>query len=423
MNKPSILIAILALAALTASSDAEIIAAEYYINADPGPGNGTPVANVAPATLATINIDVPAPTIAALPAGTHLLTARVQNAAGAWSVAFTRPFLKADPVAPTLATVLAAEYYIDIDPGPGNGTPVPTSPGQMSATFQIDVPPPVTAALSSGVHWITGRVKNSAGQWSVAFTRPFMKADPVADPVKLATRIEYQWHLNGTPVKDPVILTPDTPAQQISFAFLASLQGLTEGVTYQLVATPYDSAGTRGISGTKLVKMETTDSDGDGLPDLWELANGLDPNNQADAALHADSDGLTNLEEFLAKTDPRNPDTSGDGISDKFAIDLGLNPLVANPQWRTAILANSEELGLASETQIRALHPATPLLSKNPQTGKFTLRIGLNESSSLNQWTKLPLTAADSVIDDGWLDFSFSSPQNTMFYRVSTGNP
>ena len=315
MRTPSFLLPALALVALTASSRAQVTAAEYYINVDPGPGNGSPVADVIPATLATINIDVPAATIAALPAGTHLLTARVQNAAGAWSVAFTRPFLKEDPVATPLETILAAEYYIDVDPGPGNGTPATTAPGQNSVAFQIDVPSAVTATLSLGTHWITGRVKNSAGQWSVAFTRPFLKDNPVAEPVKLATYIEYQWHLNGVPVGTPITLTPTAPAQQISFDFLCSLSGLTDGTTYQFVATPYDSAGTRGFSQTKLVKIETTDTDGDGLPDLWELGNQLNPNSLADAGLDADGDGLTNLMEFIAKTNPRNKDTSGGTLS------------------------------------------------------------------------------------------------------------
>ena len=49
------------------------------------------------------------------------------------------------------------------------------------------------------------------------------------------------------------------------------------------------------------------DADGDGLPDAYELANGLNPNNPADAALDSDGDGMTNLEEFKAGTDPRNP--------------------------------------------------------------------------------------------------------------------
>jgi hypothetical protein len=47
------------------------------------------------------------------------------------------------------------------------------------------------------------------------------------------------------------------------------------------------------------------DRDGDGLPDAWESAHGLNPDDPADAARDADGDGRTNLEEFLSGTDPR----------------------------------------------------------------------------------------------------------------------
>lgn len=63
------------------------------------------------------------------------------------------------------------------------------------------------------------------------------------------------------------------------------------------------------------------DSDGDGMPDLWEIENGLDPFTD-DSAEDPDGDGLTNLEEFLNGTDPLNPDTDGDGISDYDEIEL-----------------------------------------------------------------------------------------------------
>jgi hypothetical protein len=47
------------------------------------------------------------------------------------------------------------------------------------------------------------------------------------------------------------------------------------------------------------------DSDGDGLPDDWEIAHQLNPNSPDDAAIDSDGDGLTNLQEYQAGTDPR----------------------------------------------------------------------------------------------------------------------
>ncbi len=46
------------------------------------------------------------------------------------------------------------------------------------------------------------------------------------------------------------------------------------------------------------------DSDRDGMPDDWELSNGLDPSNATDAVADLNDDGYTNIEEFLNDTDP-----------------------------------------------------------------------------------------------------------------------
>lgn len=57
------------------------------------------------------------------------------------------------------------------------------------------------------------------------------------------------------------------------------------------------------------------DSDGDGLPDAWEMYYGTDPNVD-DANADPDFDGLPNSTEHDSGTDPHNPDTDGGGASD-----------------------------------------------------------------------------------------------------------
>lgn len=51
---------------------------------------------------------------------------------------------------------------------------------------------------------------------------------------------------------------------------------------------------------------ETTDSDSDGMGDNFESTNGFNPLDPSDAGLDADNDGINNLAEYIAGTNPRN---------------------------------------------------------------------------------------------------------------------
>lgn len=54
----------------------------------------------------------------------------------------------------------------------------------------------------------------------------------------------------------------------------------------------------------KIVSITERDTDGDGMPDVWEEKHGFNPLDPTDAGQDADADGFTNLEEFQGSSDP-----------------------------------------------------------------------------------------------------------------------
>lgn len=82
----------------------------------------------------------------------------------------------------------------------------------------------------------------------------------------------------------------------------------------------------------ELLGLMEVDTDGDGMPDWWEIQHGLNPNDPGDANLDCDGDGATNLEEYLAGTDPC--DTTAPTIAS----------VTATATFDTVIITFSEEV-------------------------------------------------------------------------------
>ncbi len=185
-----------------------------------------------------------------------------------------------------------------------SGTPASGDVGTTTSNIVISVsdgslndslsPFSLTVAQGNQTPVISGSPATSvAGHTAYSFVP--MTSDAENDPLTFSITNKPAWasfntatgELSGTPTNS------DT--------------GTTTGIVIRV------SDGTTSASLTfDLSVTENLDIDGDGMPNDWELANGLDPNDPNDAASDLDGDGISNLNEYLGTTDPNlddNPPT------------------------------------------------------------------------------------------------------------------
>jgi hypothetical protein len=116
------------------------------------------------------------------------------------------------------------------------------------------------------------------------------------------------------------LVASDTTAGDFWFTY-------TQTGKYILRLSGYSSLGAWARQYTEVV-VELTDTDKDGMIDQWEEAFGV-----TDPAADDDNDGVKNLQEFLAGTNPKladveqaKVDTDADGMPDAWEWRYGLNP-------------------------------------------------------------------------------------------------
>lgn len=85
----------------------------------------------------------------------------------------------------------------------------------------------------------------------------------------------------------------------------------------------------------------SADSDGDGMADAWETANGLDPNDASDASGDLDGDGRNNLAEFVAGTN-----ATVDDVAPELTVPANRSVPSSGPRTPVA-------LGIATATDVR----------------------------------------------------------------------
>jgi hypothetical protein len=154
-------------------------------------------------------------------------------------------------------------------------------------------------------------------------------------------------------------------------------------VTARVSGTVLVSALHEGALGVLRLQVTLSgDSDGDGLPDDFELANGLDPNNPVDVLDDPDADGLSTRDEFQAALDPFDPDTDNDRLLDGREGEFGTNPLVPDTDGDEVsdgleVLAGSNPLDPASVN----LGPILTAITVQPPSLSLVFNTVLGEAS------------------------------------------
>lgn len=246
------------------SNTADIAAAEYFFDADPGIGNGVPI----PVTQgATTNFTVSIPTTS-LGTGFHFLAIRTKGTDGVWGLFEARGFYITSSTS-DVTNLVSAEYFFDTDPGVGNGTAIPIPSGAVS-NFIASIP---SGSLTPGFHFVAIRTKDANGKWGIFESRGFYVTGSTTD-VPNITNAEYFFDTdpgqgNGTPI-------PITAGAISNFTVSLPASGL--GTGFHILAIRTQRAdGTWGLFESRGFYVSGSASNASDIVAAEYFIDGVDP--------------------------------------------------------------------------------------------------------------------------------------------------
>jgi hypothetical protein len=157
---------------------------EYFFDADPGYGSGTLVTVDPNSSTANLVFDIP---LGALSNGFHILSVRAKSSNGTWSSIYKRTVFKvAEPTGVPDLLLTNLEYFIDTDPGYGNGFEVPFTPATDLSNLMFDVS---VSGLSEGTHKLYVRAMDAGQIWSTIQTKTLTVCNAPAPVEVVATNV------------------------------------------------------------------------------------------------------------------------------------------------------------------------------------------------------------------------------------------
>ncbi len=211
----------------------QITKAEYFFDVDPGVGNGTSIATGS----AVDSIDFTQSNISTTGLGTgfHKLFVRTKNELGLWSMYEGRNFyINSSSTTPSVQ-ITKAEYFIDTDPGVGNGISITT--GAVADSIDFTATSISTTGLSSGFHKLCVRTKNQLGLWGMYEARSFYIEAPNTVTIQpKITKAEYFFDTDPG-VGNGISISTGALADSISIAQSISTTGLAGGTHSLFIRT------------------------------------------------------------------------------------------------------------------------------------------------------------------------------------------